>query len=632
MTIVVETTRSPHALLKPVPSNAVRFTDTFWAPRLQINHEVTIPSQYRLLEETDRLNNFRRAAGTLDAPFEGIYFNDSDVYKWLEAASAALGAHPDDVMLRKSINDAIAVVAAAQDSDGYLNTYFSVDRIGERWTNLKDMHELYCAGHLFQAAVAHHRATGETTLLQVATRFADHICEVFGPEGRPGAGGHEEIEMGLVELYRDTGERHYLEQAQRFIDLRGQEPSVVGGTEIADRRYRQDHVPFRELAEVTGHAVRMVYLSAGAADVCLEKGDKTLQTAMERQWSNMTGRRSYVTGGLGARWEGEAFGDDFELPSRAYAETCAAIGSVMWNWRMLALTGEARFADVLEKTLYNGLLSGLSLDGREYFYQNLMADDGTHRRQPWFGCACCPPNVARLLAQLPGYVYSVSENSAWVHLYATNEAALTLPHGKTLRLTQNTHYPWDGDIQITVQDAPNDPISLHLRIPDWATGSAITINGKPADAKALPGSYAVVTQAWQPGDVIHLQFPMSARMLTSHPRVADTIGRVALQRGPLVYCVEQADNNEVDVRDVRIPLDAKLETNAEPDLLGGVTTISFVGFESDAEAWRQHLTMKSGTEPEEWPAPVTAIPYYAWANREVGPMRVWLPLWQPKDD
>ncbi|MEM2183178.1 MAG: glycoside hydrolase family 127 protein, partial [Candidatus Bathyarchaeia archaeon] len=394
--VVTDTSHSPYARLKPVPIENVRLEDDFWAPRLRLMHEVTIPSQYVLLEETGRLFNFRRASGKVSGEFKGLVFNDSDVYKWIEAAAYSYAYEPDQNILdlaRKAINE----VVAAQDEDGYLNTYFTFERKSERWKNLKDMHEMYCAGHLMQAAIAFYRATGDRTLLDASCRFADHITSVFGPGKRVGVCGHPEVEMAFVELYRTTGKKDYLDLACFFIDNRGR--GVIGG-----RPYYIDHKPFRELSEIVGHAVRALYLNCGAADVYAEIGDKTLFDALMRLWHSMTERKMYITGGVGSRHEGEAFGNDYELPNvRAYAETCAAIANFMWNWRMLLLTGDGAFADIMELTLYNGILSGISLDGKKYFYVNPLADRGAHRRQDWFECACCPPNVARLIASLPGY-------------------------------------------------------------------------------------------------------------------------------------------------------------------------------------------------------------------------------------
>lgn len=639
--VVVDTSQSPHARLKPVPVNAVTLDDAFWAPRLKINREVTLPSQYQQCEETGRLDNFRRVSGKKDVPFVGIYFNDSDVYKWLEAASWSLATHPDDPALQKMVDDTITEVADAQDANGYLNTYFSVERVGERWTNLKDMHELYCAGHLFQAAVAHVRATGGDTLLTVALRFADHICDTFGPQDtgrREGTCGHEEIEMGLVELYRVTGHQRYLDQADYFISARGQNPSACYNDRDPasaghDRHYRQDHVPFRQLEEVTGHAVRQIYLDCGATDVLTETGDQTLKTALDAQWDNMTGRRMYVTGALGARHEGEAFGKDYELPSdRAYAETCASIANVMWNWRLLQLTGEARYADLMELALYNGVLAGLSLDGTQYFYVNPLADDGAHRRQPWFGCACCPPNVARLLASLSGYFYSTSDEAVWVHLYASGRANIVLPDGGNVRLKTETNYPWDGDVTLTLTEAPEYFSALHLRVPAWVDGAAVTVNDVVADVETRPGEYAVVYGDWKPGDKIRLLLPMPPRQVVGHPYVADTFGKVALMRGPLVYCFEQADYRDpeeaadIDVRDIIIPSDAGISALRKPDLLGGLIILAFVGLGADNAPWGKRLYQDAevGAAQTDGTYSMTAIPYYAWANREPGAMRVWL--------
>ncbi|HJQ29854.1 MAG TPA: beta-L-arabinofuranosidase domain-containing protein, partial [Rubrobacter sp.] len=410
--VVVDTSRSSYARLRPLPLTDVQLSDHFWEPRRRVNREKTLPSQFEHIEETGRLDNFRRASGKIEAPFRGLYFNDSDVYKWLEAASWSLARDPDSELARM-VDAAITEVEDAQQPDGYLNTYFTFERASERWTDF-DLHEMYCAGHLFQAAVAHFYATGSERLLRVAVRFADHICDVFGPEEqgkRLAVDGHEEIEMALVELFRATGNRRYLEQAKFFIDARGR--GTLGDPYGRfDPSYSQDHKPLREQDEVVGHAVRALYLYSGAADVYAEIGDAALLAALERLWHNMTTRRMYVTGGLGSRYEGEAFGGDYELPNeRAYTETCAAIGSAMWNWRMLMLGGDARYADLIEHTLYNAVLPGISLDGGHYFYQNPLAADGTHRRRPWFGCACCPPNVARLLASLPGYFYGASRDT-----------------------------------------------------------------------------------------------------------------------------------------------------------------------------------------------------------------------------
>ena len=631
--VIVDTSRSPHARLRPVPLTAVTLADGFWAERRRVNREVTLPSQYRQLEETGRIDNFRRAAGKVDIPFQGRYYNDSDVYKWLEAAAWTLATGADPALVEMA-DTVIAEIAAAQQPDGYLNTYFARDRAVERWTNLRDKHELYCAGHLIQAAVAHHRATGDARLLRVARRLADHICEMFGPQhGRdtacPCPPGHPEIEMALVELARETGDPRYCRQAQFFLDARGQ--GLIGGS-----GYHQDHRPFRErcpeLVEGTermvGHAVRAVYLNAGVTDIYAETGEAALRHALGRLWRNMTTRQIYVSGGIGSRYEGEAFGKDYELPNeRAYAETCAAIGSAMWNWRMLVLEGDARYADVLETTLYNGILCGLSLDGQSYFYQNPLADDGTHRRQPWFGCACCPPNIARLLASLPGYFYSLSDTGLWVHLYAQGSVRISLPDGRTIGLAQHTRYPWDGEIVITVEG--EGTWSLWLRIPRWCEeGAALEINGQAFTDALVPGSYVEVRRAWQRGDVVRLNLPMPVRRVECHPYVSENAGRVALMRGPILYCVEGADNPGLDPRAVVLPADADFTATFQPDLLGGVVVLRGQAQVAPPDGdWAGRLyrtVVPRSQELPGQPVEVTAIPYYAWANREPGPMQVWL--------
>lgn len=625
--VVVDTSHSPHARLRPVPLTDVTLNDNFWAPRRRINQEKTLPSQFQHCEETHRLDNFRRAAGKLkDTPFAGIFFNDSDIYKWLEAAAWTL-ATEDDPALKQMVATASQEIADAQQPDGYLNTYFMFDKAGERWTNLKDMHELYCAGHFLQAAVAHYRATGSEDLLNVGRRLADHIIATFGPEDEGKkymTDGHEEIELALVELARATGEKQYLQQAQFFIDTRGH--GTIGGSD-----YHQDHKPVRELDRMTGHAVRAVYLNVGVADLLAESGEAALRMALDRLWDNMTKRQMYVSGGIGSRYEGEAFGKDYELPNeRAYTETCAAIGSVLWAWRMLQLEGDARYADGLELTLYNGVLAGLSLDGQSYFYQNPLADDGTHRRQPWFGCACCPPNVARLLASLPSYFYSVSAAGVWAHLYAAGAARLTLLDGRHIELEQVTGYPWDGVIALRLKAVEGQgEWSLFLRLPAWcAAGARLEINGAVSDAKLEPGTYVKVQRAWQAGDTVRLHLPMPVRCVVCHPHVTENAGRVALLRGPLLYCLEEVDNAGHDLRDIVLPHESMLSIETQPDLLGGIVTLhGEAELASPSGDWNYDLyrvVADAAAAASAQSVPLTAIPYYAWANREAGQMQVWL--------
>jgi uncharacterized protein len=615
---IVDLAHSPHATLRPVPLSAVRLLDGFWEPRIRINREVTLPAQLRQCEDTARIDNFRRASGKIQAEFQGIFFNDSDVYKLAEAMAYSLATHPEPG-LDAALDAVITEIAAAQQPDGYLNTYFMFERAAERYTNLKDMHELYCAGHLIQAAVAHHRATGKTTFLAVATRLADHLDDVFGPGKRVGACGHEEAEMALVELSRDTGEPRYLELARCMIEARGREPGI-----FQNSSYHQDYLPLTEQREFTGHAVRHLYLACGAADVATETDAPGYRAALEGLWHNLTQRRMYVTGGAGSRWEGEAFGADYELPNdRAYTETCAAIGSVMWNWRMLNLTGEAKYADLLEITLYNAVMAGLSLDGKRYFYQNPLADRGKHRRQEWFGCACCPPNIARLLASLGGYFYSTDAHGVYVHLYATGTTTLPPPDDGEIILSQRTNYPWDGEIEIKVEANSGDAKSLFLRVPFWAAGATVTVDGKAVGGEITPGSYVEVPVP-AVGGTVRLTLPMTVERVESHPHVLGDMGRVALRRGPLIYCIEQADHSGTDVWDIALPADTDLIPEFVPDLLGGVTVLRGQAIAQEVESDAPLYRTASQSRPTH-PVNLTAIPYYAWANREAGPMQVWLP-------
>ena len=621
---VIDLAHSPFAKLKPVPLSAVQITDSFWSPRIRANREVTLPSQLAHLETTGRINNFRRASGKRpDLAFQGIYFNDSDVYKWLEAAAYSLATHPD-AAFEAQVDAVIQEVADAQQPDGYLNTYFMFERESERFSNLKDMHELYCAGHCIQAAVAHFRATGKRTLLEVGIKLADHLDSVFGDaEGkRLGTCGHEELEMALVELSRATNEPRYLTLAKFMIDARGHKPGIFGNS-----AYHQDHVPFTEQTEMVGHAVRHLYLCCGAADVALETGDKDYIAALNALWQNFTQKRMYITGGAGARYEGESFGDDYELPNdRAYTETCAAIGSVMWNWRMLNLTGEAKYADLMERTLYNAVLPGLSLDGKHYFYQNPLADRGKHRRQEWFGCACCPPNVARMLASLSGYFCSTSKQGAVIHLYATGTLTIAFENGETLKLNVKTNYPWQGTVLMEVVEAPKQREFLYLRIPEWTHGATVQVNGRTVGDKATAGSYYELLMP-RKGDILKLSLPMPIRILESNPMVAGNLGRVALMRGALVYCLEQADHGAVDVWDVYLPEETELTSSERTYLLDAVMIIKGQALalqrDNNAPLYAPHETK---TRRNFKPVELFAVPYYAWANREPGAMQVWIPL------
>ncbi|HEX2515322.1 MAG TPA: beta-L-arabinofuranosidase domain-containing protein [Chloroflexota bacterium] len=628
---VIDTGRSPHARLRPVPIGAVRLADGFWKGRLETTRQVTLLQQLEQCEATGRIDNFRRAVvnrgGKKETPFRGRYYDDSDVYKWVEAASYALAGGPDEE-LRGRLRGVAEEIAGAQGPDGYLNTYYTFERAGERWTDLTRMHEMYCAGHLLQGAIAMHRATGERLLLDVAVRLADHICDTFGPQGRAGTDGHEEIELALVELYRETGDARYLRLAGFLLDQRGATPPLLSGT-----AYHQDHLPVREQREIVGHAVRATYLACGMTDVYAETGEQALLEGVQSLWESAFRRKAYVTGGLGARWAGEAFGEDYELPNAtAYAETCAAIGGLMWNWRLLAVEGEGRYADWMEAALYNGILSGISLDGRTYFYQNPLADRGGHRRQPWFGTACCPPNIARTLLSLPGYLYSTSAEGVWVHHFGAGEVEVAVPGSRgRATLEVQTRYPWDGEVRVGVRRLPpgGGPWTLYLRLPGWCDRPRVRINGEPAGIEERPGTYVALRRAWQEGNEVTLDLPMPVRRLRAHPHVLADTGRVALARGPLVYCLEATDHPGVDPWDVVLPEGAELVAEVQPGLLGGVTRLRGEGVVRPAAAWEGALYREGGTAPAEAPgqartAPLSAVPYFAWANRDAGPMQVWL--------
>jgi len=612
---VVDTSTSPHAKIRSVPIESVKLEDGFWAPRQRILRERTLPTQYMLCEETGRISNFRRASGKEAGSFQGYFFNDSDVYKWIEAAAFSLTVEPDGE-LRDLVERVVDDVAAAQDEDGYLDTYFAFGRKKERWTNLQEMHELYCHGHMFQAAIALYRSTGARKLLDVACRAADNIVNIFGPGKRQGTPGHPEIEMALVELYRTTGKRAYLETAKALLDNRGR--GIVGGG-----KNLIDHKQFRELEEIVGHSVRSLYLNCGATDIYMETGEEALWGALDRLWISLAEKRIYVTGGAGARYDGEAFGVDFELPNAmAYAETCAAIANVMWNWRMFLATGDAKYVDVLEGAIYNGALSGISLDGKHYFYVNPLGDRGDHRRQEWFPCACCPPNISRLLASLQGYAYGVSEREVWVNLYVQSRLQVKLT--KAINIEQRTEYPWQGEVAFVIEPEAEADFGLNMRVPGWCGMVGLELNGKRLETQIGPNRFIALRRTWSAGDVVRLSLYMPVERIESNPRVDASLGRIALRRGPLIYCLEQIDNRDFDVWDLVVPTGAFLETGWEPNLLNGVMVIRGEGLAIDSD-WsdrRLYRPIQAGRGARR--VKFMAIPYYAWANREPGPMTIWV--------
>ena len=610
----------------PVPLQAVRIHDGFWSARMDTNRTVTIPHELEQMEKTGRIDNFRKAAGIERGEFEGIYFNDSDVYKWIEAASYSLATHPDG-KLEAKLDEITGVIAAAQEDDGYLNTYYTLKEPDKKWTGLVAMHELYCAGHLIEAAVAHNQATGKRSLLDVACRLADHIGSVFGPGKRRGAPGHEEIELALVKLHRATGERRYFDLAQFFIDVRGREPNTFvqealrSGDDKYDPSYCQAHAPVREQTEVVGHAVRAMYLYSGMADVCAETGDKSLLDALEEMWRNMTSRRMYITGGVGSTSSGERFTQDYDLPNdTAYAETCAAIGSVFWNHRMFLLTGRSQFADVMELALYNGVLSSIGLDGRSFFYVNPLRVRSTHEREEWFSCACCPPNIARLLASLGGYLYAQKNDAVFAGLYAGSTATLKI-NGADVTITQETDYPWGGDVEFRIDVPSPIEFELLLRVPGWCEDAAVAVNGQAAEPTGACERVSI-RRTWSTGDTVRLSMQMPVARVEACPHVEADFGKVALRRGPIVYCLEEADNGR-ELFQLTLPAADDVKASFRQDLLGGVMTLEALAERPDASDWGDALYRTapgSGAVTRK----IVAVPYCTWANRGPGEMTVWL--------
>ncbi len=645
--LVVTCTQSPKAdyPAAPVPFTDVHLTDVFWAPRLDTNRTVTIPHIFKENEDTGRVKNFELAeaaqAGAPGGKFCTRFpFDDSDVYKIIEAASYALATHAD-AELDQHVDGLIAKIAEAQEPDGYLYTVRTIggpppqDWLGkERWSHLYMSHELYNLGHLYEAAAAHYQATGKKSLLAVAVKSANLVAKEFGPGKRTNPPGHEEIEIGLVKLYRVTGTRKYLDLANWFIDARGRTEGRVpyendGRTELLYGEYAQDNKPFVEQTEAVGHAVRAGYLYAGAADVAALTGNAAYVAALDKIWADMVGTKLYITGGIGAAGGWEGYGPPYRLPNAsAYAETCANIATFLWNSRMQRLELDGKYADVMERILYNGVLSGISLSGDLFFYPNPLASFGQHERVPWFSCACCPPNVARILTSVPGYFYAATKDRVYVNLFAEGTGKMKVG-GTDLELVQTTEYPWKGDVKIEVRPARAAEFTLAVRIPGWAMNRpvpsdlysyvepaegapSLKVNGEPV-ALGLDKGYALIKRTWRSGDVVELGLPMPVRRVVANEAVEADRGRVAVERGPLVYCAEWTDNDG-RVSNLVLPDGATLAAEARPDLLNGVVVIK-----GEAEA----VSEKAGKIVSE-KKPVTLIPYYAWANRGKGEMAVWL--------
>jgi uncharacterized protein len=630
--------------LNPVPFTNVMLSDVFWAPRIETNRTATLPIQHKKLTDSGQLAQYHWKPGKPRPPH---IFWDSDIAKWLEAAAYSLATCPDKA-LEKKVDKVVDDMAAIQHKDGYLNTYYLLAEPKKRWSNLRDCHELYCAGHLMEAAVAYEAATGKTKFLDMMCRYADYIRKTFGrgKGQKRGYPGHQEIELALVKLFRATGKQDYLDLAKFFVDERGQSPhyydaeAKARGEEPKDWHfggapyaYYQADKPTRELDEVTGHAVRAMYLYAGMTDVADQTGDKTLLPALKRLWKSTTHRRMAVTGGIGPTATNEGFTFDYDMPTdSAYLETCASVALVFWAHRMLNCERDGQYADVMELALFNGSLSGISLDGEWFFYENPLAahpgapsgrrQPGTHhRRVGWFGCSCCPPNIARLIASVSGYMASADKNSVYLHMYAGGKASVDVA-GQTVSLTQRTKYPWDGKVAITVRPQTAAEFTLALRIPGWCKGASLKVNGKNVSLKAITKKgYALVKRVWNKGDKVELNLPMPIEKIESHPAIRQNAGQVAIKRGPILFCLEQADNG-AGLHNILLDPAAKLTAKYDPKLLGGCMTISGKAKRRDAKAWGDDLYAAKAAKLA--PATIKAIPYSLWANRKEGEMLVWL--------
>ena len=639
---------SPHVAVRSVGLTDARWTAGFWADRFETCRSATIPAMGRVMEGTDRsqfLDNFRIAAGLEAGRHRGPPWNDGDFYKWLEAA-AAVYALTRDPALDERMDAAIAVIAKAQRADGYLHTPVLIKaRNGEPAKPFEDRlnFEMYNFGHLFTAACVHHRATGKKSLLDVAVKVADFLCRAF-ERPTPHLAGNSVCPshyMGAVELYRTTGDRKYLALAVKFLDMRD---LVTDGTDD-----NQDRVPFRKQTEAVGHAVRANYLYAGAADVYAETGDDTLLRPLRAVWEDVTRRRMYVTGACGALYDGaspdgskdqkriarvhQSYGRAYQLPnSTAHNETCAAVGNALWNWRMLQITGDAKYAEVLEMALCNAVLAGVSLDGKRFFYTNTLRQldsmpvplRWSRQREEWISCYCCPPNIARTVAQASTYAYGRSDRGVWVHLFGGSRLDTELPRHGRVSLKQETDYPWDGRVKVTMESAPAGEVSLFLRVPAWADGATLAVNGKPV--AAAPGRYAEVRRVWADGDMVELTLPMKPRLVEANPLVEEARNQVAVVCGPLVYCLESLDLPKgVGVQAVALPRDVKLAPRFDRDLLGGVVVLEGKVEAATGAAWGDRL-YREFTPSAPRTIAVKLIPYYAWGNRGPSEMTVWMPL------
>ncbi|MFI0848908.1 glycoside hydrolase family 127 protein [Mesorhizobium sp. IMUNJ 23232] len=623
----------------PVDHAKVDFAGGFWESWTETVRKVTVPSQHRRLDEEGFLEvlDFHLPPAPLVRPIQpsGLsmqHFFDSDFGKWIEAASYTLKSHPDPALEAK-IDAIVEKLASGQMRDGYLNSWFIRREPEKRWTNLRDLHEMYSMGHLLEGAVAHFEATGKRRFLEMMIRAVDHIIDTFGPEPGKlrGYDAHEEIEIALVKLYRVTGDERHLGLARFFVDERGRQPSYYDDEArrrgkdpkdyiFEDYSYSQAHMPVREQTRVVGHAVRAMYLFSAMADVAAETGDRTLLSACDRLFDNLTGRQLYVTGGLGPTQANEGFTREYDLPNAtAYAETCAAVALAFWGHRMAQIDLDGRFTDHVELALFNGALSGISRDGEHYFYENVLESHGGNRRWKWHYCPCCPTNIARLIASLGSYFYTTRANELAVHLYGANTTEAVL--GDTVvKLAQETNYPWGGDVRLSLSPAAPKRFALRLRIPGWCRTASLSMNGETVPLEVGKG-YATVIREWRAGDEVCISFDMPVERLYANPEVGEDAGRVALKRGPVVYCVEETDTGFAPQK-LRLPADAPLAATFEPELLGGAATLAGEAKKAVEAGWSAALYRTAPPDLE--PVAFKAIPYHLWANRAPGGMLVWL--------
>jgi len=636
-----------------IPLRNIKIEDKFWSKYVKLVHEVVIPYQWEVIndripgaEPSHAIKNFRIAAGLEQGEFYGLVFQDTDLAKWLEAVAYRLETHPDSE-LEKLADEAIELIANAQQPDGYLNTYYTIKEPGKRWTNLRECHELYTAGHMIEAAVAYYMSTGKRKLLDAMCRFADHIDNVFGtdPCKIRGYDGHQEIELALIKLYKITGEEKYLKLSKYFLDERGKEPYYFDiesekrgntvhfqGFVMYNRKYAQTHLPVREQTTIEGHAVRAVYMLTAMADVAGLIGDEELLTACHKLWNSIVTKRMYITGGIGSMAFGESFSFDYDLPNDTmYTETCASIGLIFFAQRMLEIEPNSNYADEMERALYNNVLAGIAQDGKSFFYVNPLEilpeaceKNATYKhvkpvRQKWFACACCPPNIARLLSSLGQYIYTVIENTIFTHLYIESSTKIETI-GSQVTLKQKTNYPWDGKITLTVFIKEEKEITVAVRIPGWCKKYCLKLNGMDIDTEIVSG-YAMIKRTWSNGDSIELILDMPVELMKANPAIRNNIGKVTIQRGPLIYCLEEIDNGS-NLSGISIPFCNEFTEEYDEKLFGGAIVIRGEAFRIDVSTWDDQLY--STIEVNEMPTFLKAIPYYMWGNRKSGEMAVWI--------